>query len=405
MKAVSETRIRSTGGSKSSTLVAFFFLLAVLVAVTFFASPAPSGAAGGDLRRANVNQQAQSIVFRINPGREFALSRLARRPDFSRSKARYLCIEMRRRGAKRVSRVCVGGPRRTRSTAGFARALPAGKAIKSGALPVRVSGSTAGGLTVSFVPGRAAVTPGPYSWRVLFSTGACEPGRFDCRSSFPRTGFAGYRVRPVSVVGCTGGNGQVVRRGPDGRRRVALTFDDGPSPYTPQILKILRERKAKATFFLLGQQVAANPAAARRVLAAGHELANHSYSHPMLPSYSELSSANRVIRRATGFKPCLFRPPYGALNSSVISSARTLGMKSVLWDIDTVDWSSPGSGAIRARGSDAGRGSIVLMHDGGGPRSQTVEALPGMIGNLRARGYQLVTVTQLLGNRFIYRPR
>lgn len=405
MEATGTTLILRSGRSSWFALATFLVLLIALALVALAVSPVRSGAASGDLRRANVNQQGQSIVFRINPGREFALSRLARRPDFSRSKARYLCIEMRRRGAKRVSRVCVGGLRRTRTTAGFARALPAGKAIKSGALPVRVSGSTAGGLTVSFLPGRAAVTPGPYSWRVLFSTGACKPGRFDCRSSFPRTGFAGYRVRPVSVVGCTGGNGQVVRRGPEGRRRVALTFDDGPSSYTPQILKILRERKAKATFFMLGQQVAANPSAARRVLAAGHELANHSYSHPMLPSFSELSSANRVIRRATGFKPCLFRPPYGALNSSVISSARTLGMKSVLWDIDTVDWSSPGSAAIRARGSDAGRGSIVLMHDGGGPRSQTVEALPGMIGNLRARGYRLVTVTQLLGNRFIYRPR
>jgi peptidoglycan/xylan/chitin deacetylase (PgdA/CDA1 family) len=80
-------------------------------------------------------------------------------------------------------------------------------------------------------------------------------------------------------------------------------------------------------------------------------------------------------------------------------------MKSVLWDVDTVDWSRPGTGAIRSRAGNAGRGSIVLMHDGGGSRSQTVAALPGIISNLRARGYRLVTVSSLLGNRFIYQPR
>jgi peptidoglycan/xylan/chitin deacetylase (PgdA/CDA1 family) len=89
----------------------------------------------------------------------------------------------------------------------------------------------------------------------------------------------------------------------------------------------------------------------------------------------------------------------------VIASARDLGMKSILWDIDTSDWSTPGTGAIRSRVSSAGSGSIVLMHDGGGPRSQTVAALPGAIHNLRARGYGFVTVSKLLGNRFVYRPR
>jgi peptidoglycan/xylan/chitin deacetylase (PgdA/CDA1 family) len=247
--------------------------------------------------------------------------------------------------------------------------------------------------------------PGPYSWRVLFSTGACTEVSDDCRSSYPRKRFAHYRVRPVEIVGCTGGNGQVVRKGPGGRKLVALTFDDGPSIYTPQVLDILRRKKAKATYFMLGDTVSADPAAARRVLAAGHEIANHGSSHPLLPSYSDISRASRTIRRATGFKPCLFRPPYGALNSSVISSARSLDMKSILWDIDTSDWSTPGTGTIRSRASSAGSGSIVLMHDGGGPRSQTVAALPGIIHNLRARGYKLVTVTKLLGNRFIYRPR
>jgi peptidoglycan/xylan/chitin deacetylase (PgdA/CDA1 family) len=141
------------------------------------------------------------------------------------------------------------------------------------------------------------------------------------------------------------------------------------------------------------------------VLSAGHEIANHSSSHGLLPGYSDISRASRTIRKATGFKPCLFRPPYGALNSSVVASVRSLGMKSVLWDVDTSDWSTPGTGTIRSRIAGAGAGSIVLMHDGGGPRSQTVAALPGAIHDLRARGYRFTTVSKLLGNRFIYRPR
>ncbi len=226
-----------------------------------------------------------------------------------------------------------------------------------------------------------------------------------CRSSYPGKGFAGYRVRPVDVVGCTGGNGQVVRSGPRGKKLVALTFDDGPSVYTPQVMDVLRRKKVKATFFMLGDLVSRDPSAARRVLAGGHEIANHSSTHPLLPGYSDISRASRTIKRVTGFKPCLFRPPYGALNASVISSARNLGMKSVLWDVDTSDWSTPGTGSIRSRISGAGPGSIVLMHDGGGPRSQTVAALAGAIHNLRSRGYGSRPSPKLLGNRFIYRPR
>ncbi len=227
----------------------------------------------------------------------------------------------------------------------------------------------------------------------------------DCRSSFPRKGFARYRVRPVAIVGCTGGNGQVVRSGPGGKKRVALTFDDGPSVYTPQVMDVLRRKKVKATFFMLGDMVSRDPSTARRVLAAGHEVANHSSTHPMLPGYSDIRRASSTIKRATGFRPCLFRPPYGALNASVVSSVKDLGMKSVLWDVDTSDWSRPGTGTIRSRIGGAGPGSIILMHDGGGSRSQTVAALAGGIHDLRSRGYRFVTVTRLLGNRFVYRPR
>lgn len=389
-------------GTRNAALACFALLLAVLI---LFSGPSEVDAAGNDLRTASLTQKGRLLVAKIVPGREFAIRNLERQPDLSRPRARYLCLEFRRKGAKRISRVCIGGRSASRRAAGFARVTPGGKAIKPATIPVKVKGTSAAGLVVSFVPGKARVTPGRYSWRVRFSTGECleEPNR--CRSSFPRKGFSKYRVRPVSVVGCTGGDGQVVRSGPRGRKRVALTFDDGPSSYTSQVLSVLRRKKAKATFFMVGNLVNRDPSTARRVLAAGHEIGNHSSTHPVLPGYSDIARASRSIRRATGFKPCLFRPPYGALSSSVIASARSLGMKSVIWDVDTSDWRTPGTGAIQSRISGARPGSIVLMHDGGGYRGQTVAALSGGIRSLRARDFKIVTVTKLLGNRFIYRPR
>lgn len=394
----------STGqaGKRLVSLASFMLLLATLVLLS---GPPEVGAAGTVLRKAEVTQKGRSLLVNVVPGGEFAIRKLERQPDFSRPRARFLCLEMKRRGDRRMSRVCIGGKKATRRAAGFARITPAGKALSAKTIPVKVTGSSATGLTIAFVPGRAHVVPGRYGWRVLFSTGACEDLPGDCRSSYPPKGLARYRVRPVDVVGCTGGNGEVVRNGPRGRKRVALTFDDGPSSYTPQVMDVLRRKKVKATFFMLGDLVSRDPAAARRVLAAGHEIANHSSSHGLLPGYSDISRASRTIRKATGFKPCLFRPPYGALSSSVISSVRSLDMKSVLWDIDTSDWRTPGSGAIQAQISGARSGSIVLMHDGGGYRGQTVAALAGGIHSLRSRGYRFVTVTKLLGNRFRYRPR
>jgi peptidoglycan/xylan/chitin deacetylase (PgdA/CDA1 family) len=384
----------------------FLGLLVLLVAIVSQLTGASSvDASGAGLRKATIEQKGRMLVMEVRSGRKFALRRLNRQPDVSRPLARYLCLELRRSGEDRISRVCIGGKGGARRKAGFARVTSAGEVLKPATIPVKVKGSSTRGLVLSFSPDRAGLAPGRYSWRVRHSNGDCLDNPRSCRSAFPPAGTSRYRLRPIEVIGCTGGNGAVVKRGPGGKRQVALTFDDGPSSYTPEILGVLRRKKVAATFFMLGDQVAADPAGARRVLAAGHEIGNHSSDHALLPGFSNLKRANRQIRRATGFKPCLFRPPYGALNSSVKRSAGELGMKSVIWDIDTVDWSTPGSGSIRARISGAGPGSIVLMHDGGGPRSQTVDALPGAIHNLRSRGFSFVTVSKLLGNRFFFRPR
>ena len=123
--------------------------------------------------------------------------------------------------------------------------------------------------------------------------------------------------------------------------------------------------------------------------------------HSSGPGQSDLHQVNQLIERATGFQPCMFRPPGGYLPSATSAAAAALHMVSVIWDVDTRDWTTPGSGAIYSEAVSGGKGSIVLMHDGGGDRSQTVAALPGIIKNYKSRGYKLKTMTQLLGGHYV----
>jgi peptidoglycan/xylan/chitin deacetylase (PgdA/CDA1 family) len=139
------------------------------------------------------------------------------------------------------------------------------------------------------------------------------------------------------------------------------------------------------------------------VIDSGNEIANHSMHHETRAGGASMRQTNRRIERATGFEPCLFRPPGGSFDSRLLSHARGLGMATVIWDVDPRDWSTPGAGAIYSRVVSAVRpGSIVVLHDGGGNRSQTVAALPHIIHTLRGRGYHLVTVTKLLHQRTIW---
>jgi peptidoglycan-N-acetylglucosamine deacetylase len=217
-------------------------------------------------------------------------------------------------------------------------------------------------------------------------------------------GDGGTPVGAREVVGCTAGSGSAVVSEPRSHRAVALTFDDGPSTaYTPSILAILERMGATATFFEEGRHVAGREALMRRILASGDEIGNHSFDHPPDPGFDQLAATNRLIHAATGFTPCLFRPPYGLVDPKVESAARDNGLQTVLWSVDSRDDKHPGAAAIRARVlSLAQPGSIVLMHDGG-HHPQTVAALPGIVRGLRAHGLRFVTVTRLLGGRFVYR--
>lgn len=186
-------------------------------------------------------------------------------------------------------------------------------------------------------------------------------------------------------------------------RCVALTFDDGPGPYTAELVAKLRRARAPATFFMVGEHVDAFPGLAQRVARGGFEIGNHSYTHADLTRLSagdaerELTRTSMAIQRATGKSVTLMRPPYGARNHAVDVAVRQAGLTEVLWDVDTLDWQHRNSAYVTKRAlRKTRRGSIVLMHD---IHPTTVKAVPGLVRQLRERGYTLVTVSELLASR------
>jgi peptidoglycan/xylan/chitin deacetylase (PgdA/CDA1 family) len=176
---------------------------------------------------------------------------------------------------------------------------------------------------------------------------------------------------------------------------VYLTFDDGPStPYTSQIVSILTTYQARATFFETGQNVASYPSITRLVRQAGNSVQNHTWGHKDLRLLTwtyfkyQVSRTDAVISAQTGYTPRCLRPPGGRVDARVYSRAAALGKTVILWTLDPKDWSRPGTATIVSRVLNNVRpGSVILFHDGGGNRSQTVAALPTILKTLKARGY------------------
>ncbi len=185
----------------------------------------------------------------------------------------------------------------------------------------------------------------------------------------------------------------------DGPKAIALTIDDGPSPvYTPQVLQLLARYGITATFSMVGLQVRANPALAREVAQAGHLIANHTWSHLDLTRVSastvnqQMSRGTGAIQDATGRRPDLFRAPYGAWSSYVLTRCAEAGQTPLGWSVDPRDWARPGTSSIVANIMKNTRtGSIILEHDGGGNRSQTVAAMKTVIPRLLDAGYRFGT--------------
>lgn len=199
----------------------------------------------------------------------------------------------------------------------------------------------------------------------------------------------------------------MITHGNAGVAELALTFDDGPSIYTGSILHILQQYQIKATFFSIGVFIEHFNEIVFRQYREGHLLGNHTWSHPSLPTLvqkqdieQELLRCSEALARIAGTQPTFFRPPYGEYDDRTLSCAQQAGMVTVLWDVDPRDWERPGATAISQYSLNAVRnGSILLLHDGGGDRSQTVEALPHIIETALLQGFRFVTLDRLTGEQ------
>lgn len=204
-------------------------------------------------------------------------------------------------------------------------------------------------------------------------------------------------------------NRQLVVSVPQAGKRVALTFDDGPSPaHTPALLELLAERGARATFFLIGKRARAHPELARRIVSEGHEVGNHGWSHIPLPLLSpeamtrEVAAGGHAVTEAAGTVPRCFRPPNGWITPRSLAVVRRLGYTPVLGDVYPRDVSRPGTEVlVRHVLRRVGPGSIVILHDGGGwrasgDRRQSVAAAARIADALAGEGYTLVTVSALI---------
>lgn len=180
------------------------------------------------------------------------------------------------------------------------------------------------------------------------------------------------------------------------QKTIALSFDDGPSEYTLEILKILNQFNVKATFFVIGSQVSGNESILQELKNSGMSIQSHTWAHADLKTLSagaiaeDLSKANQVIKSVVGDEVGCVRPPYGSVNSTVSSAIANLGMEMKMWDIDPQDWKLPGTNSIASNIQETHKdGGVILLHDGGGNRAQTVAALPSILDFLKSQEYKI----------------
>lgn len=199
----------------------------------------------------------------------------------------------------------------------------------------------------------------------------------------------------------------LVLRGDNNTNRVALTFDDGPDArFTPLVLDVLDKHDVKATFFMIGARAKEHKELVKRIHESGHAIGNHTYWHPNLPNeeperiHWELTETEKTLEDILGFKPRLFRAPYGALNEEIMELISDLNLTAVGWDVDSLDWKQQGPEVIQDNVlSNVGFGSIILMHDGGDwsmDLSGTAEALDEIITRLKQDGTEFVTIPELV---------
>jgi peptidoglycan-N-acetylglucosamine deacetylase len=355
-----------------------------------------------------LTQDGQQLVWQVALDHPFS-------PAAMKQAGRTLCLVIRRASNETVSGVlCIEPPRGGSPQLVYMPVTVRGRGPGT-AITATVTRSSSRELTARFLPSSIGVGYQEIRWQVLstLASPACAPpapNALGCTSWYPaKPAVAALHV--PEVIGCVPSGAPYVFNGPTDRREIALTFDDGPWPDTPQFLDILEHEHVVATFFQIGEQVGTyGRTVDRRMLADGDMIGDHTWSHANVSgagtfAASQISETAAAIRQVTGgFTPCLFRAPGGSVSSALIAQARSMGFTTIEWNIDPRDWARPGTGAIYSNVvSNARPGAIVIQHDGGGDRSETLAALPEEIATLRARGYQFVTVTQLLGQQLLYK--
>ncbi|MET9883218.1 polysaccharide deacetylase family protein [Streptomyces sp. NPDC006430] len=269
-----------------------------------------------------------------------------------------------------------------------------------GATPGQSAGGGAPGAGLG--AGSAAGQPGP--------GGAAGPG--GVRALRPQApGRAAYRLSPMTAEAPLRPAAAkpavrtrpILELPPDGHTAsgMVLTFDDGPDPrYTPAILDTLARYGVRAMFFVCGEMATENRDLLRRMAAEGHVVGNHTWTHPLIPKLtrpdlaSEIGRTSEVVHQAVGEAPLWFRAPYGAWNRAAFELGAELGMEPFAWTVDSLDWTEPGTTTIVSRVlKGAAPGVIVLSHDAGGDRSQSVQALGTYLPQLLARGYRMTLPT------------
>ena len=348
-----------------------------------------------DLLSVRMSQVQSDLRLAFTTRRPFQVSAL------SAQARRTVCLELGPRGVPaRDVRLCLTG-RRAASALYRSPVNPGGPRAEF--VAATVTRPSLDSATVEFAAADAGLGVGRYDWSVssVWVQGSGCTASAPCRDDAPDAGRVPSRVDRFRVAGCVASGPSERFSGPSGVRDVALTFDDGPWADTLPMVDALHRLGGVGTFFEIGRQVPADAALSRDVLRAGDELGDHTWSHPVLTAANaaaQIRPTQRAIAAATGFTPCLLRPPYEIAPPAVVKIARSLGLLTIQWNVDPKDWTRPGASVIASRVLSAVHpGAIVELHDGGGDRAETVQALATIIPALHARGYRLVTVGQMLG--------
>ncbi len=398
--ALSRVALRNLGVAAAVAVV----LMAGAVPAVARSVPSPQR-----VRSSSLSQDGQQLVWSVELTTPFS-------PTAMRAERRNLCLILRRASNSVSGQLCVAPPARGgRSPRLIYQPVTAHGPGQGSVIDAAVRRTSNANLRARFLPGAVHSAYGALRWQVLTTLieNGCRPatrsGADHCAVYWPAKSVL-LRLHVPQPVGCVASGPSYVTNGSRSRRVIAFTFDDGPWYDTPQFLSVLERKHVPATFFWIGEQVRTyGPAVWRRMFADGDAIGDHTWNHPNVAgggsfAAGQISSTAGAIRGLTGFSPCLFRAPGGAVSSSLIALARSMGFLTIEWDVDPRDWSRPGTGAILSNVlANAHSGSIILQHDGGGDRSQTLAALPTEIDTLRARGYSFVTIPQLLGIRIIYR--